>query len=499
MEYQVISRKYRPKKFSDVFGQDAIVKTLKNAIKHKKLANAYLFSGSRGTGKTTLARIFAKAINCPYISHDFEPCSTCQTCKEIANGTSLDVLEIDGASNRGIDDIRKIKDNVGYMTASASYKIYIIDEVHMLTKEAFNALLKTLEEPPPNVKFIFATTELHKVLPTIVSRCQRFGLSRISNTKIKEKLQKIAIDLNQTISDEALDIIAKRAEGGLRDAESLLEQIISFHEGAIDNRVVADVLGIMSEDILFELDLAGKEGRFVKAFEIVNTLFAEGKDFQHFVEMLTEHYRNLLLIKLSVDSAAFLELQPSLESTYKETALLYTKEQLLDILDMLFNAERAIRDAPSSKVALEALLLRIMRTHRTLPIELLVKRLVELEHDALAKTSVKAPLPVEALVQEPKAVIKTLEPKAPEKVVVNMIAEALFVEEVSSKVPEKVVVNKTAESLFVEEVSSKSPEKQVLIEEGIRETHFYDTLLQFAAVELEGRLRRSQQFHDPKK
>ena len=228
--YQVLARKYRPQHFNEVLGQDAIVTTLKNAIKHNRLAHAYLFCGSRGTGKTTLARVFAKALNCQSPTSDAEPCNKCSSCKEIAAGNALDVLEIDGASHRGIDDIRQINETVGYASSSGKYKIYIIDEVHMLTKEAFNALLKTLEEPPLKVIFLFATTEPHKVLPTILSRCQRFNLNRISLDTIVDKLRQIAIDQNVEIDEEALYLLAQRAEGGLRDAESLFDQIIAFHE-----------------------------------------------------------------------------------------------------------------------------------------------------------------------------------------------------------------------------------------------------------------------------
>ena len=185
--YQIIPRKYRPQAFSSIIGQEAIVITLKNAIRLKRLAHAYLFSGSKGTGKTTLARLFAKALNCKHLDQDGEPCNQCPSCLEITSGHSLDVLEIDGASNRGIDDIRQINETIGYAPASGEYKIYIIDEVHMLTKEAFNALLKTLEEPPPHVKFFFATTEPHKVLPTILSRCQRFDLNRIPEEAMQQK------------------------------------------------------------------------------------------------------------------------------------------------------------------------------------------------------------------------------------------------------------------------------------------------------------------------
>lgn len=544
-EYQVISRKYRPQKFADVIGQDAVVTTLKNAIRQSRIAHAYLFSGSRGTGKTTLARLFAKAINCPNLSEDQEPCGTCQTCKEIAAGVSLDVLEIDGASNRGIDDIRKINENVGYATASARYKIYIIDEVHMLTKEAFNALLKTLEEPPPRVKFFFATTEPHKVLPTILSRCQRFSLQRFSNQKIKEKLLTISRDLQIKVEEEALDIIAKRSEGGLRDAESLLDQILSFHEGVIDSKAVADVLGIMPKEVLFELDRAGKEGRFVKAYEIVHALFSQGKDLQHFVEMLTEHYRTLLLLKISPETPGLFEIEPSMEQHYLHSATLYSKEQLMDIIDYLFKTQQTIREAPSIKIALEALLIRIMRTHRSLPIEIVVKRLIELEQGVKTGTeriprapqepagetadkaliakelpqtkappeeineSVSAPAPVPApapasKVREdrplpastegfdtpqktaPKATASDAKPeqKGEKELPSQQESQRAYEIDMLSAMEEK---KKPAEPKASDHSVNGGGEKRG---SQAKEAHHVDTLLQFASVELEGRLKR---------
>lgn len=376
-EYQVLARKYRPQSFQEVLCQEAIVTTLKNAIKFKRLAHAYLFCGSRGTGKTTLARVFAKALNCQAPTAEGEPCNSCSSCKEIASGNSLDVLEIDGASHRGIDDIRQINETVGYAASSGRYKIYIIDEVHMLTKEAFNALLKTLEEPPAKVMFLFATTEPHKVLPTILSRCQRFNLSRISVEKIIDKLRRIAVEQHVDVENEALRLLAHRADGGLRDAESLFDQIIAFHEGKITAKTVSDVLGIVPRETLFILDQAGKEGRLSVAFDIAHQIFTEGKDFVHFVETLAEHFRTLLLVKLT--GGAQLTLSEVDKSNYEISAKLYSQEQCLTILDFLIEAQNHIRFQPSSRIAIEAILLRIMRTHQRLPVEYLVRRLAELE------------------------------------------------------------------------------------------------------------------------
>lgn len=377
-EYQVLARKYRPQTFRDVLGQEVTITTLKNAIKHRKLANAYLFCGSRGTGKTTLGRVFAKALNCQAPDPEGEPCNACSSCREITHGHSLDVLEIDGASHRGIEDIRQINETVGYAAASGKYKIYIIDEVHMLTKEAFNALLKTLEEPPEKVKFIFATTEPHKVLPTILSRCQRFNLNRIPLELIMQKLRRIADDLAISIEEEAIRMVALRAEGGLRDAESLMDQIFSFHEGHVGADSVAGILGIMTKDSLFQLDAAGKEGDYSLAFELADRVFREGKDLGHFVESLTDHFRNLLLVKMG-NARQFAAFSEKEHQRYAENSRFYSQEQLLTILDLLIEGQANIKFMPSPKFALEALLLKILRTHKRVPVDFLVRKLTELE------------------------------------------------------------------------------------------------------------------------
>lgn len=555
-EYQVLARKYRPQRFSDVLGQEAIVTTLKNAIKRNSIAHAYLFCGTRGTGKTTLARLFAKALNCQNPSTDFEPCNLCSSCKEIIAGHSLDVLEIDGASHRGIDDIRQINETVGYAAASGKYKIYIIDEVHMLTKEAFNALLKTLEEPPPKVKFLFATTEPHKVLATILSRCQRLSLNRIPLTQIVNKLQRITTELSVNVEEKALYLIANRAEGSLRDAESLLDQIIAFHEGNISEKVVADVLGIMTRDSLFELDLAGKEGNLAVAFEIAHQLFSQGKDVIHFLESLTEHYRLLLMLKLSGKDAPFLSIAEQDRQKYETSASFYSQEQCLTILDLLIEAHSRIRFSPSGRVILEATLLRIMRTHHRIPIDYLIRRLAEIEQNpdsnppASTSTSTQTSIqqkhsdsnqqiaPANTTPINKPAIPPVLSKETAEEKIKNPPKKAssktIDLENISTPTP-KVIPSSLTEDptpskadLGAKEKSPRSPSvssnssgiinggnsgandqkkaekiESMPVELGARLTEeakadialkqsHYDTLLQFAAVELEGTIQKKQ-------
>lgn len=459
-ESQVLARKYRPQTFAEVLGQRAIVTTLKNAIKQNRLAHGYLFCGSRGTGKTTLARVFAKALNCIAPTSDFEPCNECSSCREITVGSSLDVMEIDGASYRGIDDIREINKNVGYSPSGGKYKVYIIDEVHMLTKEAFNALLKTLEEPPANVKFFFATTEPHKVLPTILSRCQRFNLNRIPIEEIILKLKLITKDLKISIHDDALRMLAMKADGGLRDAESLLDQMIAFTDGEISVDIVSDILGVMPKEAFFQLDIAGKEGRVAFAFELAHQVFSEGKDILHFVESLNDHIRTLLMVKLASKHAPYLNLTESEKERYEASSKLYSQEQCMTILEFLVDAQNQIRYMTHPKIALEALLIRVIRTHQRIPIDFLVKRLTELEK-AIGE---KKEIPGAHTKQEVKQ------------------------ESISAKLPEQNSVTvdptPTAAELGLKTVKPKEPAAPM------PRNSQYDTILQFAAVELEGIIQK---------
>lgn len=388
-EYQVIARKYRPKRFSEVIGQGPLITTLINALKFNRLAQAYLFCGTRGTGKTSIARIFAKALNCQNPTKEFEPCNECSSCKEISNGNSIDVLEIDGASHRGIDDIRQINETIGFSPASSKFKIYLIDEVHMLTKEAFNALLKTLEEPPPNVKFFFATTEPHRVPATILSRCQRFQLKRITHEEIVGKLQLIANSLCREVESRAFHLIAKMAEGSMRDAESLFDQVLSFQEGKVKEDAIADMLGLAPGHIFQTLDQAVGNHHLAAAFEITHQLFLEGKDLFHFVDGLTEHYKNILATKLDPKG-----LSQSLfdKSQYLAAATVYTQDEALNILEYLLEARKEMLHSPSPQIALEAILLHILQTKKRLSIEVLVDRLTALEGSSKNLTAVPQPV-----------------------------------------------------------------------------------------------------------
>lgn len=455
-EYQVFARKYRPQKFADVVGQEAIVATLKNMIRLKRLAHAFLFCGSRGTGKTTLARLLAKALNCENLGPDQEPCNACHSCKEMATGHSIDFLEIDGASNRGIDDIRKLNETVGYATRGERYQIILIDEVHMLTKEAFNALLKTLEEPPPKAKFFFATTEPHKVLPTILSRCQRFNLRRISSEGITAKLKRIAAEMKLSVTDEALALISQMAEGGLRDAESLFDQLVAFHEGEITVDGVNAVFGTAPRSLFFTLDRAGHDADYKQAFAIVASLFEEGKDLNAFYEGLIEHFRHLLVTHLAGIHPAQLPLMPGEREQYAASAKLYRREQCMEILDHLIEQQDRFRFAASPRIFLEVLLLYIMRSHRRISIDQIVDRLEEL------KSGLELPQREE----------KREDVASPPKSVPAQPAEI----EKLALVPSPAQTAKVEPGNYLDTIKKQSR---------------YDTLMQFAAVEMGGRLQKN--------
>ncbi|HMP73935.1 MAG TPA: DNA polymerase III subunit gamma/tau [Kiritimatiellia bacterium] len=360
MAYEVLARKWRPQQFEEVVGQDHVVQTLKNAIESDRIAHAYLFVGPRGVGKTSIARIFAKALNCRSRKGAC-PCDACDSCREIMAGNSLDVLEIDGASNNGVEQVRDLRDSVKYAPARGPYKIYMIDEVHMLSVSAFNALLKTLEEPPAHVKFIFATTEPQKVLTTILSRCQRYDLRRISIADIATQLGMIAKAEDVVIEEEALLAIARGAEGGLRDAESALDQLISFRGKQIAEPDVLSVFGLVSRRSLEELAWAILGGDYAGLFERVADLDAAGKDLQRLSLDLLEHFRNVLLVKVLERKALDLDIPEAQFEALAKQAAEVDLGRLHRVVDVLIGAQGQLKFSLSRRTLLEMALIRAAR------------------------------------------------------------------------------------------------------------------------------------------
>ena len=377
MSYQVIARKYRPQRFADVVGQEHVTRTLTNAISQKRIAHAYLFCGPRGTGKTTIARIFAKCLNCtggPKV--DFDDKDT--RVQEIAEGRSLDVLEIDGASNNGVEQVRELRETCKYAPANSTFKIYIIDEVHMLSTAAFNALLKTLEEPPAHVKFMFATTDPEKVLPTILSRCQRFDLRRIPSALITKHLADIAKKEKVKIDDAALYAIARGADGGMRDAESTLDQLISFCGDKIEESDVLSMFGLAAESQILGLSKAVLTGEIQNALTQLNDLAQGGKDLGRLLSDLLNHFRNLLIFQVSRGDLNLLEVSEAEIAALKEQVSLAGAEPLTRILETLAEAELNLRDAASKKILLEITLLKAIEARNAMPIDAVLKQLNQL-------------------------------------------------------------------------------------------------------------------------
>ncbi len=378
MAYEVIARKWRPQQFSDVVGQQHVTQTLKNAIETERVAHAYLFVGPRGVGKTSTARIFAKALNCEK-GPTATPCDTCDSCREIMSGSSLDVLEIDAASNTGVDNVRDLRQNVMYAPARGPFKIYIIDEVHMLSNAAFNALLKTLEEPPAHVKFLFATTEPQELLATILSRCQRFDLRRISMKDIVGRLEEIAKAEKISVDDDALLAIARGAEGGLRDAESALDQLIAFRGKSIREEDVLSVFGLVARHSMEELAQSILKGDIARAIKIVAELDENGKDIQRVVVELLEHFRNILVCQYTGASFAGQDLTESQIQTIRTQAGLANSGRVLRVVEILAEAENRMKFALSRRTLLETALIRAGRAATVISLDEILVRLERLQ------------------------------------------------------------------------------------------------------------------------
>jgi DNA polymerase-3 subunit gamma/tau len=376
VSYEVFARKYRPQTFDDLVGQMHVSRTLKNAVAQNRLAHAYLFVGPRGVGKTSTARILAKSLNCikgPTVM----PCGVCDNCREIAGGNSLDVIEIDGASNNSVEDVRQLRENVRYAPAKGRYKIYLIDEVHMLSAAAFNALLKTLEEPPEHVKFIFATTEPQKVLPTILSRCQRFDLHRIPANLIAQHLQFIAKKERIKLESAAAHAIARGAEGGLRDAESMLDQLVAFCGEKIAESDVLNVFGFTSEQTV--IDLTGRllRSETPEAIDLLHEQCEAGKDMMRLMGDLIAYLRDLLVFKAKPD-ALNEDVDPDIQKSLAAHTELISTDRLLELIDQFATAEGRMKWAPNKKLHFEVAIIKAIQSLGQATLDELIEKLGEL-------------------------------------------------------------------------------------------------------------------------
>ena len=428
MSYLVLARKWRPQNFEDVAGQSHITRTLRNAIRAGRIAHAYLFTGVRGVGKTTAARILAKALNCAQ-GPTPTPCNECVQCKEIIQGNCIDVIEIDGASNRGIDEIRQIIENVRYQPARCAFKIYIIDEVHQVTKDAFNALLKTLEEPPGSVKFILATTEPHRLPETILSRCQRFDFRRISLKEIVQRLGDISAREGLKISQGALITIAREADGSMRDAQSLLEQVLSCfgteqQATEVDETLLQEVLGLAERRMLFDISESIIAGDGKRCLELVAQAAEQGRDLTRLSKDLLEHFRNLMVARLcgqkkpnslaDEERAELLDLPDQEVIALGSQAANVSIDTLLDYLDLIAAGEEEVARASNPRFVLETLLVRLAMLPKTLPVTQLIERLTQLENRLVSQGQ---PNPVG---------VKTIAPRIPtEAIAVPLSASAI--------------------------------------------------------------------------
>lgn len=355
--YKALYRKYRPLTFDDVVSQPHITRTLLNQLISGKTAHAYLFTGSRGTGKTTCARILAKALNCEH-TKDGNPCLECDICRDADSGMLSDIIEIDAASNNGVNDVRELREAAIYTPERCRYRVYIIDEVHMLSKDAFNALLKIMEEPPAHVKFILATTEIHKVLPTILSRCQRFDFHRIREEDIKSRLLYVAEKESISLTDAAAQLIAKAADGGMRDALSLLDQCIAFSEN-VTEEVVAEAAGIADRSYLFEIIEAAADHDPAKAADVVRRLYELSKDMQKLCEELILQFRNLMLAKSVPENPSLLECMPSETAALQQLAEKFTLEDIFGKLDMLQSCSERLARVTAKRVEIEMCMIKL--------------------------------------------------------------------------------------------------------------------------------------------
>lgn len=390
MSYIALYREWRPQSFADMVGQEHVTRTLQNALRTNRLAHAYLFSGPRGTGKTSSAKILAKAINCENGPTD-EPCNECAACRGITVGSIMDVVEIDAASNRGVDEIRDLREQVKYAPTEVRYKVYIVDEVHMLTTEAFNALLKTLEEPPQHVVFILATTEPHKLPATIISRCQRFDFRRINGRQTVDRLRYIANEKQIEVDEDALWMVARAAEGGMRDALSIFDQVISFGGEKITVEAVITLIGGVRTDILADIarSIAGKE--IQQVLRLAGDLIDDGRDTGQILNDITVYFRDLLMYK-TVPGLEEVQDRVNYDKTFAEVAELFTVSQLVAMIDRMTETSQEMKWHNQARLLLEMLLIRLCKTESS-DVTDLIRRIEELERKVAEGAVVSQPAP----------------------------------------------------------------------------------------------------------
>jgi len=395
MSYIVLARKWRPQSFDQIVGQEHITTTLKNAIKQDRVAHAYLFCGPRGIGKTTTARILAKALNCKK-GPTPSPCNKCASCIEITESKSMDIIEIDGASNRGIDKIRNLKENIKFSPQHGQFKVYIIDEVHMLTTEAFNALLKTLEEPPAHIKFIFATTAAYKVIPTILSRCQRFNFRRLSSHDIARKLKEIAKKEGVSIEEAALFNIVRQSAGSMRDAESLMDQLATYCKNKITVEDTNSILGLVEQERLYQFAQYVIDKDTPSAIKFISKIMDEGTDPNQFLLSLVEYFRNVMLIKEGKGLAPLLELTKDEVERISAQIKPLSREDILYILYSMMNASNNMRFSSIPKVSLELLAVKLSSKESIVSLGELMSRLSALEKAGTGVAEAPAPAAAKA-------------------------------------------------------------------------------------------------------
>ena len=376
--HKALYRSYRPQNFEDVVGQEHIIRTLKNQIENNNVGHAYLFSGTRGTGKTSTAKIFARAVNCEN-SINQEPCNECEVCRDILNDNVMDVVEIDAASNNSVDDIRELRESVKYSPTKAKYKVYIIDEVHMLSQGAFNALLKTLEEPPSYVIFILATTEPHKIPATILSRCQRFDFKRVTVKDMTARMQQICNEENIEVEEKALNLIARNSQGALRDALSILDQCISFGDNKIEYKDVVELLGTVNIEQLFEMAQSIIDQDTKKSLQILNEFVVWGKDIRNLINDLIDHFRNLMVCKVSTELDEIISLPEETIKLLKDQSKIVDVNDLIRILNILSETQDSMKSSSNPRVLAEVTMMKIAQPMFDESKEALIKRIENLE------------------------------------------------------------------------------------------------------------------------